>query len=139
MSQHSPSTQPSSIDTTENDGAMPPGTAVSASKFSDSDPFAVSVPWLQDGERIPPLPPIPTSANSAPSTPVLRASKADSPRVIARIASGDSEDVSRLRLGKSESIVLRETRSRSRLRGLKFWKKRRDFSSVDHTSGESSP
>lgn len=78
-----------------------------------------------------------TSALPETATPEgLDASKPDSPRAIARVASGDSA-ISRLDAGKSMP-QMRESRSRSRLRGLKFWKRRRgDTTGLE--SGESSP
>ena len=64
--------------------------------------------------------------------------RADSPRIVARMASGESDDRRTPRKGHTG---LRESRSRSRLRNLKFWKKRRDVSAVDAgeaaVSGES--
>lgn len=78
-----------------------------------------------------------TSALPGTATPEgLDITKPDSPRAIARVASGDSA-ISRLDAGKSIPQV-RESRSRSRLRGLKFWKRRRgDTTGLE--SGESSP
>lgn len=78
-----------------------------------------------------------TSALPDTATPEgFDSSKPDSPRAMARVASGDSA-ISRLEARKTDPQV-RESRSRSRLRGLKFWKRRRgDAAGLE--SGESSP
>lgn len=72
---------------------------------------------------------------STPPEPPGTSTKSDSPRIIARMASGESEG-SRLDTRDSDSHI-RQSRSRSRLRGLKFWKKRRDVSGIDGASPDS--
>lgn len=62
--------------------------------------------------------------NTPPGTHLLGTSKADSPRIVARMPSDDSATPADA--SKSSDPQLRQSRSRSRLRGLKFWKKRRD-------------
>lgn len=58
------------------------------------------------------------------SATVVPAKKSDSSPVISRVASGGSSLSSRFDSHTSEPRI-RESRSRSRLRGLKFWKRRR--------------
>lgn len=70
------------------------------------------------------------------SPEVLDSSKSDSPWAMSRVTSGDST-MSRPDARKSDPQV-RESRSRSRLRGLKFWKRRRGDPPGLET-GENSP
>lgn len=134
--QHSPSTQPSSIAPTD-DEATPPAVSLSSNSPANEDPFLVPGNWPGDvdGEK---QAAIPEHFPTSPSTPVPGATKSESPRVVARVATDTSDDIARIHLGKSET-TLRESRSRSRLRGLKFWRKRRDPTGLENTSGESSP
>jgi 3',5'-cyclic-nucleotide phosphodiesterase len=126
---HSPSTQPSSLAPTEDE------TQARHQSFTTvEDPFAVPGNWpisnldathrahMQDGPPVPPIPPILVGSHSR---------KGDAPA--ARLGSGGSDGSgSRDSPRKNERLGggIRESRSRSRLRGLKFWKKKRD------TSGE---
>lgn len=133
---HSPSTQPSSLAATD-DEATPPAGAHHNSIAATEDPFLVPGNWPDDldgAHR--------ASAPGAlpPTTPPLGAQKppkSDSPRIIARMASGESEENGRSSQ-RNQRPMIRESRSRSRLRGLKFWKKKRDVSSVE-TGDSGSP
>lgn len=59
-----------------------------------------------------------------PETHLILPPKSESPRIVARMASDDSAHQA---IGSKESHgQVRQSRSRSRLRGLKFWKRRRD-------------
>ncbi|KXT02741.1 hypothetical protein AC578_5453 [Pseudocercospora eumusae] len=133
--QQSPSTQPSSLAPTDDADAVQTGpqhSSFSSAPAAISDPFVATGSWpdSMDGAHH-------SSAPSAlpstpPDLPLIHSTKSDSPRIIARMASGDSA-ISRLDPRKSETRV-RESRSRSRLRGLKFWKRRRDVSGIDGTA-----
>lgn len=113
--QHSPSTQPSSL------------------AIAD-DPFTMSSIWSNDldGARS-------TSSRQQtdPVNPSLVAdhlSKEYPAPAIPRSAREDSDDT--MGVTRKAERSLRESRSRSRLRGLKFWKKKRDASGIDdHESG----
>lgn len=125
---HSPSTQPSSLAPTEDDT---PRVATT------EDPFAAPGNWpnsddathrasAQEGlPSAPPVPPIPGSKQSQRGD--------TSPLPVSRMASGESDGTSRPSPRKEERLGggLRESRSRSRLRGLKFWKKKKDVDSPD--------
>jgi 3',5'-cyclic-nucleotide phosphodiesterase len=131
----SPSTQPSSLAPTEDETQ----TRHQSLAIAD-DPFAVPGKWptsnpdatyrahIQDGSlSVPPIPPIPVGAQSQ--------RRDASPA--ARLGSGGSDGSgSRDSPRKNERLggAIRESRSRSRLRGLKFWKKKRDTSG-DETAG----
>jgi 3',5'-cyclic-nucleotide phosphodiesterase len=134
---HSPSTQPSSLAPTEDE--TQPRLATT------EDPFAAPGNWpntddsthrasAQEGlPSAPPIPPIPRSKQSQ---------KGDtSPLPVSRMASGDSDGAGRQSPRKEERLGggLRESRSRSRLRGLKFWKKKRDVSGVDSRDERETP
>jgi 3',5'-cyclic-nucleotide phosphodiesterase len=133
-SQQSPSTQPSSLAPTD-DEPTPPAGAHHGSIAATEDPFLLPGTWPSDldgahrasaPEALPETPPLPSQTSS----------KSDSPRIIARMASGESEDVSGRGSQRKERGV-RESRSRSRLRGLKFWKKKRDVSGAEATDSNS--
>lgn len=80
------------------------------------------------------IPALPGTGTAAPE--VLESFKSDSPEAMARVVSADSA-TSRPDTRKSVP-QMRESRSRSRLRGLKFWKRRRgDTTGLE--SGESTP
>jgi len=128
---YSPSTQPSSLAPTEDD----PQQRLQGLATTE-DPFAAPGNWpnsddgthrasAQEGlPAAPPIPPIPGSKSSQ---------RGDvSPLPVSRVASGESDSNSRPSPRKEERLggTLRESRSRSRLRGLKFWKKKRDVSGV---------
>jgi len=121
--QRSPSTQPSSLAPTDDEPTPP---AHHSSIAATEDPFTVPGTWPSnfDGTRHASapeaLPPIPNSGK-----PV----KSDSPRIISRMASGDSEEAGSRSTPRPDRGI-RESRSRSRLRGLKFWKKKRDVSGI---------
>ncbi|EMC94359.1 hypothetical protein BAUCODRAFT_35567 [Baudoinia panamericana UAMH 10762] len=129
---HSPSTQPSSLTLSEDD-ATPPIPQNQGQSVAD-DPFLVPGNWPNDRD----------STRSSPSdvslqpppVPGDKVRKADSPRNVARMASGESEDASGRGTPRKDRGV-RESRSRSRLRGLtKFWKKKRDVSGVEGNGGD---
>lgn len=138
---YSPSTQPSSLAPTEDD-AMPRHQSLA----SPEDPFTVPAngpknddslhptPKHEDLPSIPPVPPIP--GDKQPQ-------KGDtSPLPVSRMASGESDGGSSRNSPRKEERGLRESRSRSRLRGLKFWKKKRDVSrvsSAEDRTARSSP
>ena len=131
-SQYSPSTQPSSYGTAEIPSEPEPALSASShgqSISSTEDPHVVPGNWPHelDGTSRE----IPT--HSLPSTPPLadQSSRNDSPRFLSRIASGESDG--RGTFGRSDPGV-RESRSRSRLRSLKFWRKRKDLDSAESTS-----
>lgn len=130
---HSPSTQPSSLATTEDD-AQPRHQSLAATE----DPFSSPGDWPNSGvdatqrtpaqgnsSLIPPVPPVPGSKQSH---------KGDSSSLsVSRMASGESDGASSTNSPRKDERArggLRESRSRSRLRGLKFWKKKRDVSGV---------
>jgi 3',5'-cyclic-nucleotide phosphodiesterase len=128
---YSPSTQPSSLAPTEDDTQQR-----HQSLATTEDPFAAPGSWpnsadathrafAQEGlPAAPPVPPIPGSKHSQRGD--------TSPLPVSRMASGESDGASRPSPHKEERLGggLRESRSRSRLRGLKFWKKKRDVSGV---------
>lgn len=124
--QLSPSTQPSSIAPTEDDTTPP------APKTDD--PFTVPGTWPNDLDGTPR-----SSAPEVQPPALLDPAKGE------EASNGDTENcpssrpVSRLLSSKSGERGIRESRSRSRLRGLKFWKKKRDVSGVDGTESGSSP
>ncbi|KAK3630016.1 3',5'-cyclic-nucleotide phosphodiesterase [Elasticomyces elasticus] len=124
--QRSPSTQPSSLAPTDDEPTPP---ANYGSIAATEDPFLVPGTWPTnlDGTRhasapaiIPNIPPLPNAMSA----------KSDSPRIMSRMASGDSEDASNRGTPRQDRGI-RESRSRSRLRGLKFWKKKREVSGVE--------
>lgn len=134
----SPSTQPSSLAPTEDD-MMQPGTqhgtflASSAATDGSSAAHETGLPDSLDGAHHASAPA--ALPDTPPSETVLGSSKSGSP-IVSRVASGDSA-LSRLDPRKSDQ--LRESRSRSRLRGLKFWKRRRDPpGNENHASAENS-
>ena len=131
-SQCSPSTQPSSLAPTD-DETTPPARH-HQSIAATEDPFAVPGNWPTglDGIRHA------SGPDAIPNTPPLpsgRVDKSDSPRIIARMASGESDDAGARGTPRKSERVIRESRSRSRLRQLKFWKKKRDVSGAE--SGDS--
>ncbi|KAM0717148.1 hypothetical protein Q7P37_007000 [Cladosporium fusiforme] len=130
---HSPSTQPSSLATTE-DEAQPRHHSLAAT----DDPFSGPGDWPNSGmddthhastqaepHSVPPVPPVPGGKQSH---------KGDGSSLsVSRMASGESDGASSTDSPRKDERArggLRESRSRSRLRGLKFWKKKRDVSSV---------
>lgn len=129
--QHSPSTQSSSLETTDSEPTPP--AARHSSVAATADPFLVPGKWPNDldGTHRASAPEALAGIPPAPG----KAAKSGSPRIVARMASGEAEDASgRETPGKNEHGV-RESRSRSRLRGLKFWRKKREVSGVE--AGES--
>jgi hypothetical protein len=130
--QQSPSTQSSSPAPTEQDttqpvpqhGTLTTSPVATATAYSaQSDGLQSDPPHGLDGSNRALAP------NSLPGTPAeapgTRSSKSDSPHIIARVASDDSA-ISRVDGRKHTEPQIRESRSRTRLRGLKFWRKRRD-------------
>lgn len=131
--QHSPSTQPSSLAPTDDEPTPPTGHRQSIA--ATEDPFLVPGTWPNDLDgthRASPPDPL-------PSTPPLPSTKSDSPQILARVASGESEDASGRATPRKGERGVRESRSRSRLRGLKFWKKKRDVSGFDAGDSGSRP
>ncbi|USW47311.1 Putative HD/PDEase domain, 3'5'-cyclic nucleotide phosphodiesterase [Septoria linicola] len=132
----SPSTQPSSLAPTEDDNTR---SGIQHSAFStapaatDGFPTArSSLPGGLDGAHQSSVLP-----DTPPAEAVTQSMKSDSP-VVSRVVSGDS-GISRLEARKTEPHI-RESRSRSRLRSLKFWKRRRDVPGTDgHASSDYSP
>ena len=102
---------------------------------STEDPFMSPGSWPNDADGNNRASPTQGLPHTTPSPPPL--GKGESPHIVARMASGETADT-RSTPRKSES-GLRESRSRSRLRGLKFWKKKRDASGVDTASADSAP
>lgn len=135
-SQDSPSisTQPSSV-ATEDDQPTPPGHH--ASIAATEDPFIAPGSWPNDMDGAHRVSSPANEAGALPSTPppppVNGTSKGDNnPHIITRLASSDTDD----RGTPRKTSGIRESRSRSRLRGLKFWKKKnRDVSSVEQQTG----
>ncbi|KJX93273.1 high affinity cAMP phosphodiesterase like protein [Zymoseptoria brevis] len=131
--QQSLSTHPSSPSPTE-DGSMQP-TALHQDIVAAVSPPAGVCTGPEDRSHDTNDPPsAPAAVPHTPPPELIEASKSDSPCTISRIVSGDSA-TSPLDDANTEPR-LRQSRSRSRLRGLKFWKRRKD---VDSTSGESTP
>lgn len=136
---HSPSTQPSSLAPTEDEAQRPQSIAANEDPFSSSnDSPSNNVDSTQAtssqnaAHSVPPVPPIPGDK--------LPVRGDTSPLPVSRMASGES-DGSRNSPRKDERAGggLRESRSRSRLRGLKFWKKKRDVSAVDSRADDAAP
>lgn len=123
--QPSPSTQPSSIAATE-DELTPPAANM-------EDPFTVPGTWPGnvDGNSRVPAPEVQPVAQTDTAKDEARVDEAED--------SASSRPVSRLIPSKSGERGIRESRSRSRLRGLKFWKKKRDVSGVESVEAGSSP
>ena len=123
----SPSTQPSSIAPTEDE--QRPHTGGYTRPATADDPFVVPGNWPSDMDGI-----RTSDSESTPSIPQTprsnRTGKADSPSFVTRVIGGDSDERPRSTRG-TDHRVLRESRSLSRLRGLKFWKKRKDMTSAE--------
>lgn len=124
---YSPSAQPLSL--TGEDGTTPPEAVTSIP--STEDPFMLPGNWPNDAdgthrasvpgdlsEALPSTPPPP---------PKLDMSKTNS----SQLSSSEGDLAGGIPPKLSADSVLRESRSRSRLRGLKFWKKRRDVTGVE--------
>jgi hypothetical protein len=135
MDQPSPATIPSSFGEGIKDDGVPPHVVLSA----PADPIdgllsAIPGKWPVDldgtHQRSSSSP---TISSSIPSTPILSGSTAQPTSLASRPTSGDIPDESSTSAAdpKADSIVLRESRSRSRLRGLKFWKRRREVSGME--------
>ncbi|KAK5109688.1 hypothetical protein LTR62_006810 [Meristemomyces frigidus] len=110
-------TQPSSLAPTDDDSTPP----------AAEDPFVVPSNWPSDLDgaiRSQTL----IKHPSTPDLPTPRLTKSDSPRIVARMASGEGDDG---RGTPRKEPGIRESRSRSRLRNLKFWRKRRDVSGIE--------
>ena len=118
-----PSTQPSSLTAAE-DETTPPEHFSSIP--STEDPFMTPGNWPNDmvgrhrasvTEGLPPaLPP-------TPPPPLGSTTKEESSRTVTRVASAETEEAAPT---PSPQKGLREQRSRSRLRGLKFWKRKKE-------------
>ncbi|KAK5133000.1 hypothetical protein LTR08_008287 [Meristemomyces frigidus] len=122
-SQQSPSTQPSSL--APDDDEPTPLAGKHPSIAVTEDPFLVPGNWPNDLDgthRALAL----DSSSTTPPLPGGRILRSDPPRLVARMASGDSEDTTDRGTPRKNEHGIRESRSRSRLRGLKFWKKKRD-------------
>jgi len=123
------STQSSSIAATDDDSTPPANTQ--SNMVTSEDPFLVPGKWPNDVDGAGPRHSVPVVI---PSTPPLSSGKTKnaSPRIIARMASGESDENGGGRGAPTKTDPgLRESRSRSRLRGLKFWKKKRDISGLE--------
>ncbi|WPG98001.1 Hypothetical protein R9X50_00078400 [Acrodontium crateriforme] len=132
-SQYSPSTQPSSYGAGETLSDPTPSlsnTSQGQSVCTSDEPLTTPGTWDPEFDR--------TSRDnlslSLPSTPPLtnQLTRDDSPRLLARIASGESDGTRRSAFSRTGNGP-RESRSRSRLRSLKFWKKKKE------TDGTESP
>lgn len=134
---NAPSTQPSSLAPTDDEPTPPAPHHQSIA--ATEDPFMAPGSWPNDldgahrgsaPEALPATPPLPPA----------RGAKSDSPRILARAMSGEDDESGRGTPRKGERAV-RESRSRSRLRGLKFWKKRspRDATGVEGSVEGGSP
>ncbi|KAF2770024.1 HD-domain/PDEase-like protein [Teratosphaeria nubilosa] len=125
------STQPSSLAPNDDDATAPAEQRPSIA--NTEDPFVMPGHWPNDldgsGHRTSP-------SGGLLQTNRLPSEKSDSPRIVAQMASGGSDAGGRSEQRKA-SQVARESRSRSRLRGLKFWKKRRDVPEFDCGEGGS--
>jgi 3',5'-cyclic-nucleotide phosphodiesterase len=140
---HSTSTQPSSLaatDDNDDDHTTPSLHHGSGSGSGEEDPSSMPGYWPSDLDG--------SHKSAAPVEQLtsipgksLGGDADSSPRIISRMASGDSEDTGRLTPRKqNEPSGIRESRSRSRLRGLKFWKKKKEVGEVEGSSpGTSSP
>lgn len=130
---HSPSTQPSSLATTEDEKQTR-----HQSLATTEDPFSIPGNWPNSDdsthrasaqEGLPAAPPVPAIPGS------IHPQRGDtSPLPVSRTASGESDGgYGRPSPRKEERLGggLRESRSRSRLRGLKFWKKKKDVDSPE--------
>ncbi|KAI7101045.1 HD-domain/PDEase-like protein [Hortaea werneckii] len=126
QSQHSNSTQPSSLAATD-DEAMPSDQARSQQTLAPPEESLVVPGTWPSGVDGAHSASAPNSLSPTPP-PTPGKSRAESPRIIPRIASGESDDRTTAR---KATQGLRESRSRSRLRNLKFWKKRREPTSTE--------
>jgi hypothetical protein len=134
--QPSPLTIPSSIGGGIKDESVPPHVVLSSSNDPvEGMPSAIPGTWplSLDGthQRSSSSP---TISSSIPSTPLVSGSTNQPTSPTSRPASGDLPDESPdpTTSSKSDSsTILRESRSRSRLRGLKFWKRRREVSGME--------
>ena len=123
--QDSPSTQPSSLAPTTDEPT--PSAEHHPSIAATEDPFISPGSWPSDLDGTPEAP-----STSTLSPPPVKPSES-SPHMAGGREYDDPSGHSTPRR-KSEHGV-RESRSRSRLRGLKFWKKRRDASGVEAGDG----
>ena len=136
---YSPSTQPSSV--AMDDESQPPTQPLThhASVPSTEDPFKSPGNWpnnLDGDHRVAGPEGVPRELPSTPPTPPpLSNVKSDSPQLLSQISSNGTDD-SRATPRKGEG-VLRESRSRSRLRKLKFWRRNKDVTSADAVSADS--
>jgi hypothetical protein len=136
--QQSTSTHPSSIapmeDDTVSSAVQHQDTVAGVDPLGDSSTTSGYQPNDTDGthQTSPP-----TALPRTPPTDLIGPPKSDSPRTMSRMISGDSA-ASQSDAQKTEP-QLRQSRSRSRLRGLKFWKRRKDVPGMDTNSGESTP
>ncbi|KAF2719377.1 HD-domain/PDEase-like protein [Polychaeton citri CBS 116435] len=140
-SEPSPSTQASSLAPTLSIDDEPTPPAQRENVAATEDPFLVPESWPNapdTGHRH-------SAPNALPATPPPRSaggsssklSKTDSPQIVASMASGESEEAHHSTPRKTnEAGGIRESRSRSKLRGLKFWKKKKDHSGME--GGEAS-
>lgn len=123
------STQPSSIAATD-DESTPPANA-QESVAASQDPFVLPGKWPNDVDGAGSRHSAPEAVPDTPPLPSIKV-KNDSPRIIARMASGESvENAGGRGAPWKTDPGIRASRSRSRLRGLKFWRKKREVSGVD--------
>jgi hypothetical protein len=136
--QQSPSTHPSSLAPTEDEPAEVTihhhDTTTAAASLGDTSSGPAEWPHATDGSHHAPAP---TALPHTPPSETIGSYKSNSPLAMSRMVSGDSA-ASPFDARKSDP-QLRQTRSRSRLRGLKFWKRRKDVPGVESNSGESTP
>ncbi|KAK5172086.1 3',5'-cyclic-nucleotide phosphodiesterase [Saxophila tyrrhenica] len=116
------STQPSS----EEGDRDPKPLSHHASIPSTEDPFMVPGTWPNnlDGQHRA-SPPAGELPNTPPTPPSMAMSRTTSPRDFLRQSPSADTDASRGTQRKVDGKGVRESRSRSRLRGLKFWKRRK--------------
>lgn len=149
LSQQSPSTQPSSLapHDSEIDDSSAAENATSAVPLADS-------PTLADRQLLPSSVSVTTQstvsgrgpelASQVPSTLPSSIKSGESPRIVTRTTE-DSEESnagrSTPRKDEQQNASIRESRSRSRLRSLRFWKKKRDTTGTEtsHESVSESP
>lgn len=126
---HSPSTQPSSLAQADHEESIRVDGRTGQMRDGETYTFP-SAPSSLEGsgqsvltpEAFPPTPPLLSERSSKGSS---------SPRVVSRMTDGEEEDNGRATPRKVEHGALRESRSRSRLRSLKFWKKKKDVNALD--------
>ncbi|CAK4033520.1 cAMP-specific 3, 5 -cyclic phosphodiesterase 4D [Lecanosticta acicola] len=126
------STQPSSLATTDDDAIPPMHSSIIPG--GGADPLVPSTDWtpgMDCGHQSS----APAALLRTSTEPEAEQAKPDSPRIIARMASGEYSP----RDATGSESHLRQSRSRSRLRGLKFWRRKRDASGLEGAGPTSVP